>query len=184
MTNASASALRITAQLIDTIDGSHVWSARYDRTLADAFVIQDEITAAIRDAIGASLFADAESSSVHTDQETYDLFLRGRALLLESSTRVDEANALLAEATQRDPRFLPALVALADSYFFQGIFAKPPRAVWPRARELAEEIGRRNPASAAVDRILGTLLAFVDHDFGAAAVRLRRSVDRNPSEVM
>lgn len=139
----AATALRITAQLIDAIDGSHLWPARYDRTLADAFVIHDGITSAICDAVGATLFAGGDTSNVQTDQETYDLFLRGRALLLESSTRLGAAHDLLAQATHRDPQFVPALVALADSCFFQGLFAKPPRPVWQRVRELAEDSSAR-----------------------------------------
>ncbi len=180
----SASALRITAQLIDTIDGSHLWSARYDRTLADAFAIQDEITAAIRDAIGSALFGDTNTENVQTDQETYDLFLRGRALLQESSTRLPEAHELLARASQRDPRFVPALVALADSYFFQGVYAKAPRAVWQRVRELTQEIGRQHPGSPAIDRLTGMVHIFADHDFMAAEHRLRRAAVRNPSDVL
>lgn len=120
----------------------HLWPARYDRTLADAFVIHDGITSAICDAVGATLFAGGDTSNVQTDQETYDLFLRGRALLLESSTRLGAAHDLLAQATHRDPQFVPALVALADSCFFQGLFAKPPRPVWQRVRELAEVVDR------------------------------------------
>ena len=36
--------LRVTAQLIDARDGSHVWAERYDRPVKDIFAIQDEIT--------------------------------------------------------------------------------------------------------------------------------------------
>jgi eukaryotic-like serine/threonine-protein kinase len=47
----AGSRLRVTAQLIDAADGSHLWSQRYDREMADVFAIQDEISAAIVDAL-------------------------------------------------------------------------------------------------------------------------------------
>src|SRR5262249_22868730 len=43
----SGERVRITAQLIDVASGSHLWAERYDRSLADVFAVQDEITEAI-----------------------------------------------------------------------------------------------------------------------------------------
>ena len=39
--------IRVSAQLINAADGYHLWSERFDRELADVFVVQDEIAAAI-----------------------------------------------------------------------------------------------------------------------------------------
>jgi serine/threonine protein kinase len=178
----AGSTLRLTAQLVDATDGSHMWSDRYDRTLADTFAIQDEITAAIRDAVGGKLFPGRAAVGAQTDEETYDLFLRGRGLLLESSTRLAEAHALLSRATQRDPRFVPALVALADSHFFQGIFMRPPREAWGQARTLAQDIVRRDPGSASGERLIGMLLTFADREFEKAEMHLRRALAANPSD--
>ena len=47
--------VRVTAQLIDATTGSHVWASRYDRDLADIFVVQDEITTAIATAIAPAI---------------------------------------------------------------------------------------------------------------------------------
>ena len=49
--------LRITAQLVDAADGSHMWAERYDRDLADFFDLQDEITRRIAAAIEPEIFA-------------------------------------------------------------------------------------------------------------------------------
>jgi TolB-like protein len=46
--------VRITGQLIDGKDGSHVWADRYDRELTDIFAIQDEITHAISEKYSCS----------------------------------------------------------------------------------------------------------------------------------
>lgn len=41
----SGSHIRVTAQLINAADGSHLWSERIDRKMADVFALQDEIAA-------------------------------------------------------------------------------------------------------------------------------------------
>jgi adenylate cyclase len=55
--------VRITAQLIDAIAGTHVWADRYDRDLTDIFAVQDEITASVAGAIEPAL-AEAEQQRV------------------------------------------------------------------------------------------------------------------------
>src|SRR6202035_336744 len=49
--------VRITVQLNDVSTGSHIWAERYDRSLADVFAVQDEITEAIVAAIETPLYA-------------------------------------------------------------------------------------------------------------------------------
>ena len=49
--------VRITAQLVDVVTGSHLWAERYDRDLADVFAVQDEITQAVVAAIEPQLYA-------------------------------------------------------------------------------------------------------------------------------
>src|SRR5262249_56413053 len=56
----SGNRLRVTAQLINVEDGYHVWSERYDREMADVFAIQDEIVAAIVQALAPALARDPE----------------------------------------------------------------------------------------------------------------------------
>jgi adenylate cyclase len=55
--------VRITAQLIDAISGTHVWADRYDRDLSDIFAVQDEITASVAGVIEPAL-AEAEQQRV------------------------------------------------------------------------------------------------------------------------
>jgi TolB-like protein len=57
--------LRITAQLVRTIDGSHVWSQRYDRKQTDLFAIQDEIAEAVTTALVGALMPDAKAAIAH-----------------------------------------------------------------------------------------------------------------------
>jgi adenylate cyclase len=75
--------VRITAQLIDTVDGSHMWAERYDRDLTDIFEVQDEVTMQIVSALRVTLrpierklIAGSRTTSI----EAYDHFLRGKQL--------------------------------------------------------------------------------------------------------
>ena len=56
--------VRVTAQLIDSTTGHHLWAERYDRDLEDIFAIQDEITQSIVGAIEPALGA-AEQKRAH-----------------------------------------------------------------------------------------------------------------------
>ena len=71
--------VRITGQLIDAADGSHLWAERYDRDLTDVFALQDEITVSVVAAIEPSV-RRAEIERVRRKRPdnvyAYDLLLR------------------------------------------------------------------------------------------------------------
>lgn len=77
--------VRITAQLIDTADGGHLWAERYDRELTDIFAVQDEVTLQIVSALRVTL-SPAEKARVveygTSNVAAHDAFLRGRELIL------------------------------------------------------------------------------------------------------
>jgi adenylate cyclase len=68
----SSNRLRITAQLIDAGTGNHVWAERYDRDLADVFVVQDEITERVVSAIEPQLYAAEHFRSQRKPPESLD----------------------------------------------------------------------------------------------------------------
>ncbi|MDD1632596.1 MAG: winged helix-turn-helix domain-containing protein, partial [Methylococcaceae bacterium] len=77
----SAGRLRITVQLIETADGGHLWSDRFDLGASDIFAIQDEIARAVVSALRIKLPGLEETRLMrrHTqDLEAHDLYLRGR----------------------------------------------------------------------------------------------------------
>jgi serine/threonine-protein kinase len=73
--------VRITVQLINSADGYHLWSERYDRDMEDIFEVQDEITLAVVDALKLKLLGSEKSAVLkrHTNSaEAYQSYLRGR----------------------------------------------------------------------------------------------------------
>jgi TolB-like protein/Tfp pilus assembly protein PilF len=115
-----AGRVRVTAQLIDATNGSHVWAERYDRALEQVFAVQDEIAAAVASAIRPAV-ADAEQQRVMrkspgnlTAWETYH---RGAWHLANHAPGDHEqARKLFQQATDIDPSFARAFAGLALTY--------------------------------------------------------------------
>jgi len=114
--------VRITAQLNDVVTGSHIWAERYDRSLADVFAVQDEITQSVVAAIEPQLYA-AENFRAQRkapdSMDAWDLVMRGLSHYWRV-TRQDNvvAQALLEKAIKIDPTYGQALGVLATSHSF------------------------------------------------------------------
>jgi TolB-like protein len=107
--------VRITAQLIDASDGSHIWSESYDRTLIDIFEIQDDVASAIIDAMQLHVSAAPTRGRPTVSAEAYTLFLQAK-LRLNVHDGI-AASPLLAQATTLDSNFAEAHELLAFSYW-------------------------------------------------------------------
>jgi adenylate cyclase len=112
----AATRVRINAQLIDASSGSHIWADRFDRDLADIFVVQDEVVNKIVGALSSALpAAQPPPKRRATNLEAYDLFVRGRSLVT-SLRPAREARPFLEKAIALDPDFSEAYAWLALSY--------------------------------------------------------------------
>jgi adenylate cyclase len=109
--------LRITAQLIKCVDGFHLWSERFDRTLDDVFAIQDEIALAVADKLRVTFGTDRKHSSGGTDNaQAYDLMLRARSLVRRRQAGdADRAVTLVRQALELDPKFALAWNVLGNA---------------------------------------------------------------------
>src|SRR6266436_2818278 len=106
-----ANRVRITAQLIDAVTGTHLWADRFDGSLDDVFELQDKVASSVAGIIEPALQAAETARS--TDRATkdltaYDLYLGGYAMALSSARHIPKALRLV-EAIARDPRYGPAL---------------------------------------------------------------------------
>jgi TolB-like protein len=118
----SGDRVRITAQLNDAATGSQLWAERYDRSLADVFEVQDEITGAIVGAIEPQVYAAENFRAQRKPPESldaWDLVMRALSHYWRV-TREDNiaAQALLEKAIAIDPNYVQALAVLAVSHTF------------------------------------------------------------------
>jgi len=106
--------IRITAQLIQAEDGTHLWSQRYDREMTDIFAIQDEISAAIADHLKLH-FKGGERQT--TNILAYEAYLEGRHHWAHlSPDAVAKALQCYERAIALDPGYAPAHVGISEYY--------------------------------------------------------------------
>jgi adenylate cyclase len=113
----SAERVRITAQLVSSTDGFHLWSESFDRRLEDVFATQSEIARNIVGALRSNLTAE-EAEMIERggtrDPQAYEYYLRARQLHNEQGdTAVRQAIGLFRRAVQADPLFAKAHAGLA-----------------------------------------------------------------------
>ena len=110
--------LRITGQLIDGVNGGHVWAERYDRDLTDIFAIQDEITKAIVDQLKVRLLPEEKKSigqAPTANIEAYTLYLKGREVFHNpTKSSLGLARQMFVRAADLDPAFARAYAGIAN----------------------------------------------------------------------
>ena len=120
----AAGRVRITAQLIDGANDSHIWAERYDRDLNDIFAIQDEISHAIVDALKVKLLPEEKKAIEQHGTENvdaYNLFLMARQTYSTGyeadPRRLDAIIRMCRRAVEIDPNYADAwaLIALAEN---------------------------------------------------------------------
>ncbi len=129
--------VRVTADLINTQSGFHVWTETYDRELAGVFTLQEEITRSIVDALKSKL-AVALPSHEQRNTEVYDLYLQGLYFSNKSSDEdLRRALNFFQRAVEKDPTFARAWTGIAKVwYFLADVYVKPLEA-YPLSKEAA-----------------------------------------------
>jgi adenylate cyclase len=178
--------LRITAQLIDAPTGAHAWAERYDRSLADVFAIQDEITTSVVNAIDSVLAATERQrvGRLPADRlSTWELYHRGMWHFYRL-TADDRKLALsyLHQAEAADPGWATAHTGLAVCYMVGGwIFAPAERSSWiAQGIEHARLAINLNPRDAEAHTILGVGLGFSGHHESSIECSMR-AAELNPT---
>jgi TolB-like protein/Flp pilus assembly protein TadD len=119
----SGDKLRITAQLINTKNGYHMWSRQFDRTLEDIFEIQAEIASAISSALSVSLKQKRGWGQQNVDPKAYDFFLRGLSYFARHTTQDNVyARQMFRQAIDIEPEFGRAWAGLAYTYGFSYMY--------------------------------------------------------------
>lgn len=111
--------VRVTAQLIDAETGNHLWAERYDRDLADVFVVQDEITQAVAIAIEPTVAEMERQRAVRRPPESlgaWEAYQRGLWHISQMSVAEnEEAKRCFRRATELDPKFAAGYTGLVHA---------------------------------------------------------------------
>jgi TolB-like protein/Tfp pilus assembly protein PilF len=180
----SVDRVRVTAQLIDARDGTHVWSETYDRPANDALVMQGEIATNLSRSLEIGIGADRPQAERRLKNDAaYDLYLRGRY----AAERVD-ADGLtngvtyLRQALDADPGFADAAVALALAYYDQAFESLEPSGVFESARHEATSALTLNPKLGLAHAVLGAIHNDYDWDWAAADLEFKQAIALAPHD--
>ena len=177
--------VRITAQLVETRSGYHLWSETFDRELDDIFTIQEEIAAKVANAMHVTLLG---SSAVvdSADPKAYEQYLQGIYILRRSPDdleSLDRAQAHFENALATDPEYIDALAGMFRVWDHKlrngwGPFGES----LERMEEFAGELERLSPENERTLSALGRI-ATVNFDYARSAELLGKAAARYPASV-
>jgi len=182
----SGDRVRITAQLIQTSDGYHLWSQTFDRDLDNIFAVQDEIAAQVANALTGSLLrvgsGELGRNGSTRNTEAYDLYLKGRkAFHANTERQANESERLMRRAITLDPDFALAWAGLAEALrryaILAGLAGMEYLEEYQAAAEKAAELA---PDNSQVLSVLGEMHRNMG-EMGRAQEVLERAIDLDPS---
>ncbi|MEP7240759.1 MAG: winged helix-turn-helix domain-containing protein [Devosia sp.] len=173
--------VRINAQLIEAGEQAQLWAGRFDGDTADVFLLQDQVVARIVGALSRVLsIGTAPATRRPVNLEAYELFVRGRALVLQSNEGLRAGQPLLVGATRLDPDFAEAYAWLAMSHVHAWFnFGESPEINKPASVEAAKRAVEID-GSAMARAFLGYVRAY-DGDTAAALTEIEEALRLDPS---
>lgn len=165
--------LRITAQLIETSTGYHLWSESFDRQTHDLLRVQDEIASAITGVLRLS--TEGQPSGVPAiSAADYDLYLRASYLLTARGlASLQEARPLLEYVVERNPHHLPSIEKLFWVYRHQFLVRELDEdAAVSLIEGLAQSLAGFEPAALIVQTALGEKALQIQGDLTLATEHL------------
>jgi len=162
----AAGRIHVTVQLTDTRTDAQTWADKYDRDVADIFLIQNDISQEVVSRLKAALSPEEKAAIEEKptqDKEAYDLYLRARSLVYGQSSLAGKTQAenatkavtLLESAIARDPKFTLAYCVLADAQLNLDYFVgHEDEASLVKAKEAIDAALRISPNSAEAHLVL------------------------------
>ena len=182
----SGNRVRITEQLIDVNNDSHVWSQSYDRDLSDVFAIQADIAEQVASALRVELLSNEKErirKKATEKTEAHTMYLKGRYYWNERTEEgVKKALRYFEEAVKIDPEFAPAYSGLADTYSILSDYTwMPAENASQLSKENAMRAVRLDDELAEAHASLGLSLVNFDWDAAGSEREFRRAIELRPS---
>ena len=178
--------VRITTQLIDVDNETHIWSENYDRSFDGIFAIQSGIAEQVAEALQITLLV-GEREQIEDrgtdDVEAYELYLRGLYFFNRwTKEGASKAKSYLEQAVQKDPDFAEAHAKLAELHR-QALYQDytSPEQRWAEWRGAVEKALELDDALAEAHSALATYRMSVEWDWDGAERSLRQAIALNPS---
>ncbi|HKI26387.1 MAG TPA: tetratricopeptide repeat protein [Candidatus Sulfotelmatobacter sp.] len=181
--------LRVTAQLIQVKDQTHLWARTYDREVSDVLALQQEVTQEIADEIELVLGAprsttgrSRQAAASTRSSEAYDLYLRGRYFWNKRSGEgFQRAAEYFQQAIDRDPNYARAYAGLADTFGLMSTWHIAPQNEFMRkARTAALNALKIDGTLAEAHASLALIAENYDYDWRTAEKEFQRAIQLDP----
>ncbi len=180
--------IRLTAQLIQVKDQTHLWSQDYDYPVKDILNIEDDVAKALAQEIRVRLTSQQQAALAQShpvNPEAFNAYLQGHYFFQRNTDKDTEMAAKYYErATELDPSYAPAWAGLSRVRKWQGATRVIPEEEGNRlAREAVERALALNPNLAEAHIQMGRIKGQVDFDWAGAYASRQRAVELEPGNV-
>jgi TolB-like protein/DNA-binding winged helix-turn-helix (wHTH) protein/Tfp pilus assembly protein PilF len=177
--------VRISAQLIQTRDQTHLWAQSYESDAGDVLKLQSDVAQAVAREISLTLTPEARvrvAGAAHVDPQVHELCLRGRyEWNKRTEAGLNQAISYFRQAINRDPSYAPAYAGLADTYAVLPYYSEgSPNDTFPKAQAAAERALQLDETLAEANTTLGLVEGSHLH-LVAAERQYQRALELNPN---
>ena len=181
--------VRITAQLVQSNDQTHVWAENYEREVGQILPLQRELAQTIARQVRVVLAPQAASLELAqdtTDPQAHLLYLKGRYYWnIRRPDSLMRAVQHYRQALDRDPNYAPAWAGLATAFaLFDEYNVMPAREAYPRAKAAAARALELNPSQVEARAALALIRAQYDWDRAGAEQDFKQAVAINPNSAV
>ena len=176
--------LRINAQLINAVDGYHLWSERYDRTLEDVFAVQDEIARTVVEKLKVKLLGESDVPTIKRsidNLDAYNLCLKGRYYQWRlTGVALEKGLECFTQALALEPGYAQARAGIAQVQAVWAVLSFAAPDVLPEAKEAALKAIEIDEAVADAHFSLATVFEWYEWNWVQAEREYRRALELDP----
>lgn len=175
--------VRITAQLIDTADGAHLWAQNFDREMNNIFALQDEISLLIADQIrenfGHFNIRTITKGMPTKNTDAYEALLQGSYYLKRKDFEdIKKALGYFQQAVTLDPQYAQAYAYIGETYLHQAGFGMLSNTeAHGKARIAAKKALSINHQEPLAHKVLAYIHFFFDWDWDAALFQYNKAIE-------
>jgi len=179
--------LLVSAELVDTLDNSHIWGEQYTRKLSGLLALQKEISREISDKLRLRLSGEQKErlTKPYTEStEAHQLYLKGRYHWNKwTPDGWQKSIEYFQQAIEKDPSYALAYVGVSNAYAALGFFdVMLPREAGPKAEQAAVKALEIDDTLGEAHAALGVVKYHYDWDFAAAEREFKRAIELNPND--
>jgi len=182
----SGNRIRLTAQLIDTVTGNHLWAENYDRDIEDLFELQDEIALKILQSLHIKIVQGSGVTPCARGTDNVGAYLKFLQAIhfidLGTADGVYLTRQMCQEAIELDPEYGPSHALLAMTYLMEVNFclSKSPKQSVVKAFELAKKAMNANNSCPYSRMVMGVVFMFMgQYDTGMKEMKAAIAMDTN-----